>query len=455
VRDRVLELLKQHGWNSTSFQVLEPGFSYWFAGEDACVAYVDTGRAWVAAGAPIAAMDRTREVAHAFVAAARASGRRASFFAAESRLTHATGLDAVLLGEQPEWDPAAWEAGLAASRSLREQLRRARAKGVTVRRAPPAEVIDPDSPTRAALAQLVARWLASRSMAPMGFLVDVEPFAFAEERRYLVAEQAGRVVAFLVAVPVYARAGWLFEDLLRGPRAPNGTSELLVDAGMRMALAEGSTYVTLGLAPLAGPVPLGLRIAREAAALLYDFGGVHAFKQKLRPTRTVPIYLAYPPGTTSALALHDTLAAFARGSFTQFGLQTVVRGPAAVVLLLAALLVPWTMALALADARAWFPAPWVQHAWVAFDALLATALFALVARWRRWLGLLVALAVAADAVVTLAEAVVFNLPRIRTLRDGVIVAAACLAPTVASWILWGAVRTRAAVTIDAVPRPAR
>ncbi len=42
----VLDLLRVHGWNATSFQVLERGFSYWFDPEaDACVAYVDTGHA--------------------------------------------------------------------------------------------------------------------------------------------------------------------------------------------------------------------------------------------------------------------------------------------------------------------------------------------------------------------------------------------------------------------------
>lgn len=39
---RVLELLRQFGHNTTSFQVLEPGLAYWFDGDDACVAYADT-----------------------------------------------------------------------------------------------------------------------------------------------------------------------------------------------------------------------------------------------------------------------------------------------------------------------------------------------------------------------------------------------------------------------------
>ena len=83
-RARVLALLREHGWNSTSFQVLEPGFRYWFD-QDACVAYVDTGSAWVVAGAPIAPLERFADIADAFLAAARSAGRRASFFGTEPR----------------------------------------------------------------------------------------------------------------------------------------------------------------------------------------------------------------------------------------------------------------------------------------------------------------------------------------------------------------------------------
>ncbi|MGZ3457818.1 MAG: phosphatidylglycerol lysyltransferase domain-containing protein, partial [Archangium sp.] len=106
---RVLELLKRHGWNATSFQVLEPGYSYWFDGEDACVAYVDTGKGWVVAGAPIASHERIPEVSARFEAHAAASGRRLCFFATEQRLLEATPLKALSIGEQPVWDPRRWE----------------------------------------------------------------------------------------------------------------------------------------------------------------------------------------------------------------------------------------------------------------------------------------------------------------------------------------------------------
>src|SRR6185369_6681748 len=75
-RERVLALVRRHGHNATCFQVLESGFSYWFDGDDACVAFVDTGKAWIVAGAPIAPIARLAAVAEGFVAAARAADRR-------------------------------------------------------------------------------------------------------------------------------------------------------------------------------------------------------------------------------------------------------------------------------------------------------------------------------------------------------------------------------------------
>ena len=111
-RERVLLLLKRHGWNTTSFQTLLPGFRYFFDGPDACVAYVDTGGAWVAAGAPIAPPDEEAAVAGRFIAAAQAQGRRARFFAVEERFARTAPLHSLLIGEQPVFDPLATGKGV-------------------------------------------------------------------------------------------------------------------------------------------------------------------------------------------------------------------------------------------------------------------------------------------------------------------------------------------------------
>lgn len=435
-RARVLELLRRHGWNATSFQVLEPGFEYFFDGDDAVVGYVDTGSAWVAAGAPIAPMERVPAVSEAFVAAAKRAGRRASCFGTEARFSEVTSWPAMRIGDQPVWDPGSWETVVKNRKSLREQLRRARAKGVSVRAVGAAEL--QEGASRAQIDALIARWLASRPIAPMGFLVQIDPFTFIDERRYFVAERDGTVVAFLGIIPIFARGGWFFEDFIRDPDAPNGTIELLVDAGMRAAASETVPFVTLGLVPLAGDVKPWLRATRKLGRALYDFDGLRAFKAKFEPSGWDPIYLAHPPRTSSIVALVDTLRAFARGGLLRFGIETFLRGPAIVVRALAALLVVWTVLLALPISARFFPSHAWQYGWVAFDVALGGALFALAHRWRRGLADVVAVAVTLDAIATIAQALIYNVPRRAGPLDLVVIAVAMLAPTLAALMLWNA-----------------
>ena len=440
-RDRVLQFLKRYGWNATSFQCLEEGMSYWFDEvADACVAYADTGSAWVVAGAPITAPERLQEAAERFADAARAQRRRVCFFAAEHRFTAAVPFLSVRIGEQPVWDPSSWAESVGQSKSLREQFRRARVKGVSVRLVPPEELADPSSGTRQAVERLIRQWLTSRPMAPMGFLVQLDPFPFAEERRFFVAEQSGCCLGFLAMVPVYQRDGWLLEDLLREAASPNGTSELLIDAAMRTAAGEGSCFCTLGLAPLAGRLPRWLQIARALGSSFYNFEGLRAFKNKLRPRRWDRVYLCYPPDQNPLLVFYDVLAAFAPRGLFRFGIETLLHAPALPMRLLALLLIPWTALLALAPTDRWFPAAWVQIGWVAFDLFLIAGLLSLSTKWRTWLATLLAVLISADAVLTLIEVATFNLPRARGALDGIVSAIAVVGPTLAAAFLWAARR---------------
>jgi lysylphosphatidylglycerol synthetase-like protein (DUF2156 family) len=324
--ERVLSLLKRFGTQSTSFQVLEPGYRYWFDG-DACIAFADVKGAWVTAGEPIAAADRQQHALRAFMDDARAVDRRVRFFHICPPFAEHCGLTRVLIGEQPWWDPRDWPATLKAARSLREQLRRARAKGVQVREPCVAELENSQAAEREALDRLVERWLHSRGMQRMRFLVHLYPFSHAAERRYAVAVHDGRPVGMAVAIPIYARGAWFIEDLVRDPAAPNGTVELMIDHLMQRFAAEGVSEVTLGLAPLSGEVSSALAATRDMTGNLYNFVGVRAFKEKLRPARWEPVYLAFAEPQNSVRIMRDVLRAFAPEGFIRFGFNTFVRKP--------------------------------------------------------------------------------------------------------------------------------
>jgi phosphatidylglycerol lysyltransferase len=317
-RQRAHGIVRSHGHGTTSFQTLGRGLSYRFFREDAYVAFADTGSAWVAAGAPVCPPAQMDDTVRAFVGSAREAGRRARFFGVPSDLG-AGFLRHTRVGEEPLWDPAGWPDILRDVRSLREQLRRARAKGVRAR---------PVEPTRLGsgpVTDLARRWLATRRMAPMGFLVQLDPLRFSSDRLYIAAERGDALVGLLVASPIHARRGWLVEHVLRDPSAPNGTSELLVDALMRQAARQGDVLVSLGHAPLAGPINRPLRLARRLGRVLYNFEGLERFKRKLRPHHVEPLYLAYPAPERGVVAVFDALDAFAPGGMARFGARTLGR----------------------------------------------------------------------------------------------------------------------------------
>lgn len=462
VRDdaRALALIQRHGRTATAFRALGAGLEHWFLtdaeGDRGLVAYSRTPGAMVSAGEPVAAPHDAIAVAEAFVVFAASERCRVSFFATEGILAASPRFRRVMLGEQPVWDPQSWADHVAHHRSLREQLRRARAKGVVV------QTFDADAMRepmhRASLERLIDRWFAARPMARMGFLVDVDVFAWLSHRRSFVAMRAGVPVALLSIVPVPTREGWLFEHLLRDPDAPNGTAELLVHHAMLRLASDRVSWVTLGLAPLTGPVSGWLRTMRRWSRPLFNFDGLASFKRKLRPQGWEPIYLAYPREQSSVRAMIDGLRAFAGGPLWRFGARTLIRGPSVLLHALEWLLVPWTILLALAPTSPWFPSRAVQGAWVLFDVLLLFGLRALRAKERAtgtparhvsrrvsrrdaWqLSLALAIAVSVDAVLTITQAVWWNRTAIHDATGWSIVLLACLGPSLASVMLWGAAR---------------
>jgi hypothetical protein len=111
---------------------------------------------------------------------------------------------------------------------------------------------------------------------------------------------------------------------------------------------------------------------------------------------------------------------------------------------MAALLVPWTIVLALLDTSRWYPAPWMQLGWVAFDIVLSGLLAELSRRWHHALGVFTALLITLDAVVTSAQAVTWYAPRVASAWDALWLLIATTAPTLASIVVWGAVARRTA-----------
>jgi phosphatidylglycerol lysyltransferase len=314
----------RHGWNATAYQILNPGVQLWFSREgDAVAGYAEYAGAWVIAGAPVCAEERLAGVIGELEETARAAGARVIYFGAGSRLERLASQSGryslLLLGAQPTWDPAEWDANVRGKSSLRAQLNRAANKGVVVTEWPAARA-EGDTGTR----RVLREWLSTRGLPPLHFMTEAELGSLGD-RRVFVATRQEEVIAFLVATPVPARAGWLVEQWPRLPSAPNGTTHLLVDAAMRALGESGARYVTLGLAPLserAGNLGAGhalwlrvlLRWVRAHGRRFYNFRGLDAFKASLQPREWEAIYAIVPGHRMSLGALRAIAGVFGGGS---------------------------------------------------------------------------------------------------------------------------------------------
>lgn len=311
------EAIRRFGHDTVAFQGLAPGMQAWSDGAGGWVTYMDTGSAWLAVGSPLCPGDDMSRVARDFVNAARMEGRRAGFCAAEA-FSWEDGFARFPLGQQPIWDPRKWGDVLAGRRSLREQIRRARAKGVRARVVAGEQIAREMRPEIEALRE---KWLATRRGGALGYLLSVHLFHRHSERFYVVAEQGNRIHALLAAVPVPGRNGFFFEDILRGSDAPNGTVEFLFDATMRALAKEGCGRVTTGLVPFAGPLPFALRLLRRMGGFVFDFDGLHAFRARFAPQSWEPVWFIHPRGTSRLIALWDVAAALTAGRPIQFALR--------------------------------------------------------------------------------------------------------------------------------------
>jgi phosphatidylglycerol lysyltransferase len=333
--ERARALVLRYGWNSTCFQIVNPGIELWFSsGGDAVVGFVRRGGVRVVAGAPVCPHERLPAVLEEFEQCRQGC---VCYFGAEGRVRSLLGnrsdYSAVTLGAQPIWRPEEWVRAFDRDPSLRAQRNRALNKGVRVNEWTAMKAADHPE-----LWRCLREWLSTRGLPPLHFLVEPATLGNLEGRRVFVAERVGRPVGFVVLSPVPERRGWLTEQFVRGHDAPNGTVELALDTAIRAIAADGDEYVTMGIVPLsrrhagfppademdANPAWLNVLLGwtRAHGRRFYDFDGLDTFKSKFHPDEWEAIYAISKEPRFSPRTLYAIAAAFSQGS----PLLAVIRG---------------------------------------------------------------------------------------------------------------------------------
>jgi len=285
--------VQRWGSNATCWQIFNPGIRHWVDTEtDTLVGYRQFGRGAVAVGDPIGPPDRWEIAARKF----ESGFKRVVWFGASVGFASHCPMH-IPLGFQTVIDPRAWTELKQRNATIRYQINRSKNKGVMISRPDP-HVATPR------IIECLREWQAAKFPIKLYFMTDPGIAADIGQRSIWIAEQAGQLQGYLIASPIPQQQGWLFEQWVRRPGAPNGIIEQLIDT----ALTElhDAKYATMGLCPLTQspqlPLGLGHRILFKAArTLVSPFYRTHSltqFKLKFGFPIHEPIYAAFShPGT--------------------------------------------------------------------------------------------------------------------------------------------------------------
>jgi membrane associated rhomboid family serine protease len=307
----VRELVRRFGQNSNSFMTLYPGFSYFTEGshEDlrGAVAYVDTPSAWVGGAEPLTEPASQLALLRRFSDAASAEGKTAILLPvaeALARQAATLGFRSIMIGSEATFSLDRYPKTGRTWLDVVPTAKQLHSRGARVR-----ELIAISEGLRHELDDIAREWLGSRKTSALGFLNQVDPWVYAEHKRYFSVELDGRVLAFIAAIPIWARGGWYLVDLIRRTETPAGTTELLLLQTMKLLKESGAIEVTLGVAPLSGLEnrakarwaerdrhPFLYRVLHfvyQHGDWFYNFKSLHLYKLKFEPTRSEPMFLIY------------------------------------------------------------------------------------------------------------------------------------------------------------------
>lgn len=297
------------------------------------IGYVDHFGIRVVAGNPVCPRGELQDVLLEFFEECKRDKKHPCFFAGIPPLIEVCeGIRPsahIAIGTQPCWNLADWNKTITTHPSLKEQLRRSRAKGVTVR-----EYSTKEAENHPGLKAVLESWLADRGLPPLHFLVEPQTLNYLVDRRTFVAEQNGALIAFLNLCPIATRKGWLTEQFPRLPSAPNGTVELMLHTAALQLAAEGFELLTMGLIPFSSTVmkshlPNWLKVtatwARAHGRRFYNFNGLENFKSKFHPHVWETVYAVVPEPHIKPIHIAAIAQAFADEPLPQSITKSLLR----------------------------------------------------------------------------------------------------------------------------------
>jgi phosphatidylglycerol lysyltransferase len=250
-REKVHLFLKKYGRNSMSSLLLYDGLKYYFCGKtEALIGYYDTKKLLIGVGEPVCPVDAYRDAVQDFVAFGKSEKKDCAFLLVTDvfhKMAKDIGFLAIKVGEDFIFDVQTYVPKGNRAKKVRSAINQIRKRGAVVREYNPATTRDNSIEDK--FRDVARNWIQSHRFKAKAFFIGLKLFDFHEIKRYFYVEYDGKIVALMACLPIYARKGYLFEDLIREPSAPNGVSEIMVVEAIKKFKQEGAAIATFGVSP--------------------------------------------------------------------------------------------------------------------------------------------------------------------------------------------------------------
>lgn len=315
-RQRVQEIVEQHGRSSLARFVLLDDKTYYFSPSGrSVIGYVAKGRGAIALGDPIGPADDRAEAIASFREFCARNDWLPAFYQTlpdDVNLYRSLGFDALQIGEEAIVDLKEFTLVGKAGRNLRTALNKFNKAGYEF------EIKQPPISDQllAELRSVSDEWLQMASGSEKKFSVGWFDEAYLRDCEIaLVRMPGGSVTAFTNMIPEY-QLNEITIDLMRHRKdIENGTMDFLFLSLFQYYKERGYEGFNLGLSALSGVgetaksrrLERGIHYLYNHLNQFYNFQGLHSYKDKFHP-RWEPRYLVFP----SLVALPDVAIALVR-----------------------------------------------------------------------------------------------------------------------------------------------
>lgn len=321
-RAKVRHLVLEHAHNPISYLAIEKDKKYFFSQQIAgVIAYVQYFDVAVVAGDPICEQKNASLLLNEFTQFCQEQSWDICFTMLTENhlpLLNQLGYKFFKYGEEAMFDLQSYNLQGSKTAKIRQARNHCLRLSLTVKEHFP--LLDTNEEINHQIEEVSKQWLKMKKSSELSFLLGSLSLDTPLDRKYFIAQSPeGRVEAFLVCLPFAQGKGYYLDMTRRREDAPTGVMEFLVTEAFTLLKAEGVSYASLGLAPLANLeqstgdeqkfVLRGLELIYEHLNRFYHFKPLYKYKAKYNPSTWQSRYLAYYPPYFNFKIAHAILKA--------------------------------------------------------------------------------------------------------------------------------------------------